>query len=315
MTRMRTFTAFSFALALGAIGLSGEAHSADPVLRFAVITSGGQSEEIIDFAAPGQQYTMIRSDAADIAGGNFIDLMRQRKAGVGIQAVHGFMGYNNLFVTKADSSIKTFEDLKGKKVGNFGTTFLDWLIVRVAGKKGYNIDLEKDATLVQGAPPLLGQFLTKGEVDAIFQFSTLTLAPVSRNEQRVVSYLPDLMKKAGLGADPFYLTWMLSEKWSKANPEAVGRLSAMLNEAYQLLKTDDSLWPTLAERIRITDPALIVAYREHARKYSNPAYRADLLKPTQDLVTDLVSIAGEQAVGITGIDPAAFLFPTPTPAK
>ena len=59
------------------------------------------------------------------------------------------------------------------------------------------------------------------------------------------------------------------------------------------------------------DPALVVAYREHARKYSNPPHRADLLKPTQELLTSLVSIAGEQAVGISTLDPAAFLFPTP----
>ena len=34
--------------------------------------------KIIDFAAPGQQYTMFRAGAADIAAGNFVDLLRQR---------------------------------------------------------------------------------------------------------------------------------------------------------------------------------------------------------------------------------------------
>jgi NitT/TauT family transport system substrate-binding protein len=298
-----------------------------PTLRFAVIGSGGQTEvpyaiqqagldrkygvnvEIIDFAAPGQQYTMFRSGAADIASGNFIDLLRQRKSGNAIQAIHGFQAYSNMFVVRANSPIKDFADLKGKRIGNFGTTFLDWLIGRAAGKKAYNIDLQSDANLVSGAPPLLNQFLARGEVDAALQFSSLTLAPIAHGEQRLLLDLPTLMRAAGFRSDVFYLQWMVTEKWAKANPEAVSRLPAMLNEAYAVLRRDDGLWPVLAQRINITDPAVIAAYRDLAQRVDNPPYSAELVKPTQELLDALVAIAGEQAVGVTAVDPAAFLFP------
>lgn len=314
-------------MALGAADVRAARGQEAPTLRFAVIGSGGQTEvpfaiqragldkkyginiEIIDFAAPGQQYNMFRSGAADIAGGNFIDLLRQRKGGNAIRAIHGFQAYSNMFVVRSNAPIRQFADLKGKKVGTFGTTFLDWLIARAAGKRAYDVDLQTDATLAPGAPPLLNQFLARGEVDATLQFSSLTLAPVARGEQRPLIDLPALMQAAGFRSDLFYVVWMITEKWANANPAAVRRLPAMLNESYAVLKGDDTLWPTLAQRINITDPPIIAAYRDLDRRINNPPYGAELIQPTQGLLDAIIAIAGEQAVGVTLVDPAAFQFP------
>jgi NitT/TauT family transport system substrate-binding protein len=326
MTR-RTITLLVLALILAALPITGAWSQPAPTLRFAVIGSGGQTEvpyaiqqagldkkyginiEIVDFAVPGQQYTMFRAGAADIAGGNFVDLLRQRKGGNAVQAIHGFQSYNNLFVVKPDSPIKAFADLKGKRVGMFGATFLDWLIVRAAGKKAYAVDLQTDAAPVPGAPPLLNQFLARGEVDATLQFSSLTLGPIAKGEQRMLIDMPAMMQAAGFGTDPFYVQWIITERWVKANPEAVRKLPTMLDEAYAVLKSDDRLWPTLAQRINITDPAIVVAYRDLERRVDNPPYRADLVKQTQALLDAIIAIAGEPAVGVTAVDPAAFRFP------
>jgi NitT/TauT family transport system substrate-binding protein len=316
-------------MATAIVGISGARSepTLQPTLRFAVIGSGGQSEvphaireagldrkyginvEVIDFVAPGQQYSMFRAGAADLAAGNFIDLLRQRRGGNAIQAVHGFQGYSNRIVVRPQSSIKAFADLRGRTVGTFGTTFLDWLIVRAGGKKAFNVDLLSDATAVPGAPPLLNQLLARGEADAVLQFSSLTLGPIARNEQRALIDMPALIEAAGLNADAFYLAWLLSEKWAKANPQAVRKLSAMLDDAYAVLQSDDRLWPALAQRINITDPAVVAAYRDLERRINNPPYSAALIKPTQDVLDAIIAVAGEQATGVTAVDPAAFLFP------
>jgi len=156
---------------------------------------------------------------------------------------------------------------------------------------------------------LLNQFLARGEVDATLQFSSLTLAPIARGEQRMLIDLPALMTAAGFRSDLFYVQWMITERWVKANREAVTKLPAMLNEAYAVLKRDDGLWPALAQRINVTDPAIIAAYRDLERRVDNPPYKAELIKPTQELLDAIIAIAGEQAVGVTTVDPAAFLFP------
>ena len=162
------------AVRIAAIGSGGQDEVPFAIQKYGLDKKYGLAMQLIDFAVPGQQYTMLRSDAIDVAAGNFVDLLRQRKAGNKIAAFQSFQTYSNLIVTKPQSPIKTFADLRGKKVGEFGTAFLDWLIIRAAGQRAYNLDLEKEASPIQGAPPLLNQFLARGDVDATLQFSTLT---------------------------------------------------------------------------------------------------------------------------------------------
>ena len=89
----------------------------------------------------------------------------------------------------------------------------------------------------------------------------------------------------------------------------LAKVTAMFNEGYQKLGADDDLWPGLAERLRITDPKAVEAYRSKARLINNPPYRADLLPATQTLLSQIVALAGEEATGVSRLDPAAFLFP------
>ena len=119
----------------------------------------------------------------------------------------------------------------------------------------------------------------------------------------------DLMKAASFDPSCFYLQWHVAEKWTNAHPGAIGRLSAMIDEAYAKLSGDDGVWTALAQKVRITDPVLIAAYRDQARKIANPPYGHPLIASTQKLVDAIVALAGEDAVGFTTLDPAAFVFP------
>ena len=291
------------------IGSAGQAEVGFVVKKYGLDKKFGFEFDEIDYAAPGQQYTLLRSGAADVAAGNFIDLLRQRAGGNGLRAFHAFQRYSMRIVVKPNSPIRSFADLKGKKLGEFGTTFLDWLIVRAAGRKAYGVDVEKDATAVQGAPPLLNQFLARDQVDATLQFPPLTFAAVTRGEQRVLSTVPDIMKDAGFNPDCFYLQWFVSDQWSKAHPQMIEKLVAMFDEAYEKLATDDTVWAPLAKRIGITDAQVVAAYRDFARATNNPNYAPSLADATQTLLDGIVAVVGEHMVGVAKLDPEAFLFP------
>jgi NitT/TauT family transport system substrate-binding protein len=322
--RRSTFVAAASALAVPA----RVAVAQEPVpVRIGVIASGGQTEvpyavqkyaldkkygialQEVDLSAPGQQYVRFRTGDIDFAPGTFVDLMRQRKAGIALQSFHSAQRYNNYIVVKPSSPIRSFADIKGKRMGEFGTTFLDWLILRAAGKKAYGFDVETESELVQGSPPLLNQFLAKGEVDAMLQFSTLTLGAIKAGEQRLIVDVPGLMRRAGFVPDCFNSHWLITEKWNAAHPGDVRRLAQMVDEAYVKLRTDDSLWPVLGERIGFTDPGVVAAYRDLARRVDNPPYRRGLIAPTQTLLDAINAIAGTTATGVTTVDPAAYLFP------
>jgi ABC-type nitrate/sulfonate/bicarbonate transport system substrate-binding protein len=323
---LRTIAA-ALTIALAA-SFTGPASAQTPiVVRFGVNASGGQTEVVdavkkykldkkygfdvqeTDLTAPGQQYVMFRGGAIDVAPGTFVDLLRQRKAGVDMYAFHGFQGYNNYIVTKPNSPIKSFADIRGHKMGEFGTTFLDWLILRAASKKAYGYDIEQETTLVQGTPPLLNQLLAKDQVDVMLQFSSLALGPLKSGDQRFITDVPGVMRAAGFNPNSFNSNWNVAGKWNTAHPGALRKLSRMIDEAYVKLKTDDALWPSIAAKIGFTDPAVVVAYRDLARRVDNPPYTRALIGATQSLVDAIVAISGSGPVGFTQVDPAAFLFP------
>ena len=294
---------------IGVIKSAGQADVTYVIRQFGIDKKHGLAVLEVELSAPGQQYVMLRGDTIDASPGTFADLMRQRKAGLGLRAFHGRQRYNNLIVTKPTSSIANFSDLKGKKVGNFGTTFLDWLIVRAAGKRAFGIDLEKDATSIPGSPPLLNQFLVRGEVDGMLQFSTLSVAPILKGEQRSITDVPSLMRAAGFSPDTLNSQWHVSDKWVTAHPDGVGKLFAVIDEAYTKLRTDDTVWPAVAQQIGMTDPVMIAAYRDLARRTDNAPYDRSLIAVTQEMLDAVISIAGDGSIGFTRLDPDAFLFP------
>ncbi len=325
MTALRR-AGFLAAAAVAAAPAVLRAQEATPV-RVGVIASGGQTEvplavqkygldkkyglalQEVDLSAPGGQYVMFRNDSIDAGLGTFVDLMRQRKAGMMLQAFHSSQRYNNYIVTKPGSAIRSFGDIKGKRMGEFGTTFLDWLILRAAGKKAYGFDCETEAEPVQASPPLLNQFLAKGEVDAMLQFSTLALGAIKAGEQRLIIDVPGLMRRAGFVPDCFNSCWLVTEKFNAAHPGVVRRMAQMIDEAYVKLRTDESLWPELGRRIGFTEPGIVAAYRELALREDNPPYHRGLIGPTQTLLDAINGLAGSGATGVTAIDPAAYLFP------
>jgi NitT/TauT family transport system substrate-binding protein len=294
---------------IAVIGSSGQAELTTAIEKYGLDKKHGIAVEPTDYAAPGQQYTLFRAGTIDVAIGNFVDLHRQRRAGVAIKAFHGYQSYSNSVVVKASSPITQFGELRGRKMGSFGNTFLDWLVLRAAGKKAYGLDIELDAKSVMAAPPLLNQLLMKDEIDAAIQFSSLSIGPITLGEQRPVTDLRTLMQAAGLNPDAFYTHWFVSEDWLRRNPGAIGRVHAMFAEGYERLMSDDEIWSVLAQRIRITDATIVDAYRRKGRLIDNPPYRQDLLQPTQTLLGEIASLAGEQATGVSTLDQAAFLFP------
>jgi NitT/TauT family transport system substrate-binding protein len=295
---------------IGVIKSAGQADITYVIRQFGIDKKHGLAVREVELSAPGQQYVMLRGDTIDASPGTFADLMRQRKAGLGLRAFHGRQRYNNLIVTRPNSPIENFSNLKGKRVGNFGTTFLDWLIVRAAGKRAFGIDLETDATSIPGSPPLLNQFLARGEVDGMLQFSTLSVAPILKGEQRSIADIPSLMRAAGFSPDALNSQWHVSDKWATAHPDAVGKLFAVIDEAYAKLRSDDSVWPAVAQLIGMTDPVMIAAYRDLARKTDNAPYDHSLIAVTQEMLDAVISIAGDGPIGFTRLDPDAFLFPT-----
>jgi ABC-type nitrate/sulfonate/bicarbonate transport system substrate-binding protein len=113
-----------------------------------------------------EQWTGIRSGSIDMVMGNFLDLLRQRQAGLRVTAFQFCYNYDDPIVTLPDKPYRTLGDLRGTRVGVTNVTELPVLLYRVAGLKAYHFDIIRDAQIVQASPSLLPQMLLRGQLDA-----------------------------------------------------------------------------------------------------------------------------------------------------
>ncbi len=277
----------------------------------------GFDVQLIPLSTTGQQWTSMRAGDADISSGSFLDLLRQRQAGLQATAIRGFSTFGNAILAQPNKPYAKLSDLKGARVGTPSTVLLDWMILRAAGKKAEGFDIGTDAVVSQSAPPLLNQLMLKDQLDAALQFSPdFALDPVTKGTLKQVTTVPQVMTEAGFDPNTvLYLTYNLSDSWRAKYPGAVPKLVAAMDEAVDLLQKDDSVWPDLAKRSGVTDSSMIPKFMAAERDSFKTTFGSEELAPTQSLLDALVQIVGQDTLGVTKVDPAAFDFDSVQAAK
>ncbi|MSQ52144.1 MAG: ABC transporter substrate-binding protein [Betaproteobacteria bacterium] len=268
----------------------------------------GIEVRILPISQTQAQWTTMRSGDADISSGSVLDLMRQRNGGLPAKAVSAFLLYGNQLVTLADKPYAKLTDLKGQKIGTPSATLFDWMILRAAGKKAEGFDVERDGVVQNAAPGLLNGALNKGDLAATLQFSDFTLGPLTSGKYKSITTVPKIMAAAGFDPESFYLTFNLTDAWAKKNPGMVPNVVAAIEEARQVMLSDDSVWPALAKRGGQTDPALLKPYIEMLHGSLRATLAESKLAPTQAMISAIIETVGQTSVGITTVDRDAFDF-------
>lgn len=102
----------------------------------------------------------------------------------------GLTTVSDVIVLK-DSPFKTAADLRGKKFGVFSTGADSFKAARVTMIEAFNFDVVKDTQLQQIAGPALNKLLERGQVDAILNISSLTIAAESQPDKFRVLFSPN----------------------------------------------------------------------------------------------------------------------------
>ena len=149
----------------------------------------------------------------------------------------------------------------------------------------------------------------------VWRSACFTLAPISQGKYKAITTVPKLMAAAGYDPEALYLTFNLADAWREKNPTLVPALVAAIEEARNLLMTDDSVWPALAKRSGVEDPALLQPFIQMQRTSIKAPYSDAKLAPTQALVAALIETVGQTPISVTSVDAAAFDFKSIEAAK
>jgi ABC-type nitrate/sulfonate/bicarbonate transport system substrate-binding protein len=148
----------------------------------------------------------------------------------------GLTNMQDVWVRK-DSPIKKMTDLRGKKFGIWSRGAGASKSLQVLLMDAFKLDLDKDTQVIEVAAPALMALLDKGEVDAMFNLSSLSIAAASQPDKYRRLFSPDDYWKEKTG-EP--LVWsgptMAWRDWVDEDRQRAKNLVAALHESWQWLR-------------------------------------------------------------------------------
>jgi NitT/TauT family transport system substrate-binding protein len=266
--------------------------------KFRLDKKYGFNLQIVPSGNTAASISAIQSGGTDFSIFNWLDIARMRSAGVNVMGIGPFLqNGSDYFVVPTNSPIRNLGDFKGKKVGIYARTSINWVITVAAAQKVYNFDIQKEAFVQEGAANLLRALLEQGQLDVSHIFNNLTPDLMVTGKFRIMTQIKELVDQLGLPSTPFLL-WTVETNYAAQHPNNVRAFLAAYREAVEILRVDDSAWVEHAKELQMTDPA-IALLREEMRvdTWSRFAPETEAgIRKTFDL---LLPIAGPKVMGVS----------------
>lgn len=195
-----------------------------------------------------------------------LDAIQHMNEGVGMAIVGGGLTViQDIYVPK-DSPIKTAADLRGKRVGVWSTGAGAYKATRIALKDATGIDLAKDTKLTQVAAPALFKMLQTGQVDAMINVSSFTIAAASQPDKFRTVFSPNDYWKKKTGYPVFWAAPTVAWKsWIDENPTRAKNMANAIEESFRWLRKPENLDATLkkyGQLAGVTTPAAAATYKK-----------------------------------------------------
>ena len=153
----------------------------------------------------------------------------------------GLTVMQEVFVQK-NSPFKTITDLKGKKFASWSTGAGAFKATRAAIIDGYGMDVLKDTDFVQASPPALLKMLERGQIDSMFNISSLTIAAAAQPDKFRSIFAPNDYWKKKTGQPIVWsaptVAW---RKWVDEDPDRAKGMVAALTESWKWLRVPKNL--------------------------------------------------------------------------
>lgn len=140
---------------------------------------------------------------------------------------------NDGLIVAADSNIKSFADLKGKKLGH--VPGIQWRTISRHMVRAAGLDPDKDVTLTDLAVAMQVPAVVGGSVDATLSLEPVGSVAVASGQAKRAMTNP----VASVIADPFYSgASVLTTKFMKERPEVAKKIVKVIDEATDLVMAD-----------------------------------------------------------------------------
>lgn len=264
------------------------------ITAFGLDREAGLTLETAELASPEAGKIALQGGSADLIVSDWLWVARERAQGAKLTLSPYSTGVGAV-LTK-NPAIRGVADLAGKKLGvSGGPLDKSWLLLKAYALKN-GVDLEKSATLVYGAPPLIAEKAQQGEIDAALAFWNFAVDLEGKGFVRPIE-IAEVEKALGATGPVVVTGYVFDEDFARAHADALKRFFAIAAKARALIATDDKAWNIAAQRLGAKDAATLDLYR---RRYVAATPKRSVTEEARDaaaLYSVLAEIGGEKLVG------------------
>jgi NitT/TauT family transport system substrate-binding protein len=171
---------------------------------------------------------------------------------------------NDGLIVKPDSDIKSFADLKGKKLGH--VPGIQWRTISRYMVRSAGLDPDKDVTLVDLAVGMQVPAVVGGSVDATLSLEPVGSVAVASGQAKRAVTNPVAM----VIADPFYSgVSLLTTKFLKERPQVAKKVVEVIDEATQMANANfDKYKPIIPKYTPMRAEQLDLLAKPYLRPFS-----------------------------------------------
>ena len=185
-------------------------------------------------ADPGKMQVQLAAGSLDVGVFGAVGLAMLNNKGYDISLFGPALNNHGRWLVKGDSSYKTPEDLKGKRLASQPETSETFQQARIVSSLS-GFDLKKDFQIIFGPPTANLALFERGDVEGVIVLEPTATRMVATGA-REIARVGDLWKKAtGNQEDPFLVGLAAERKWLNANREAASRLASLFAAANQVI--------------------------------------------------------------------------------
>lgn len=245
-------------------------------------------------------YSAVMAGAVDVAAPGWASVCAFVNNGHDWMNVYSANYTTDQILVRPDSKLRTFDDLKGKKVALFGGPVSQTAInFRIIGLTRFGFDPAKEMKLLYGAPALAAGLLMKGEVDAAVLLEPVVTKLLIPGKAKILAGINNLYREETGGTNLLQLAIAARGGFARKNPEALRCFIKAYMETGYRIRTSARLRNKFARTLlgdKFVDKMTDAQIREfvHRAVTFESQWNAGFVKKLKDFARKGIELAGAE---------------------